>query len=188
MLVGHDLKYESRERLFRIGRPLFFGSRFGIDANDCRHIKRARKEIDDCVKQRLHAFVLKGGAGHHRNELQRDRLASKRRANLGVGDLFAREVLLSYLVVRIGKRFDHLVARGCRISLKVARYVDNVGFGALVLDVVENRSHRNQVDHAAELIFGSDRILDRNRIRAAAGRASSGSRDRSQRPGGPSYS
>ena len=68
----------------------------------------------------------------------------------------------------VDNTFRDAKVRGCGVGLELFRYLDDIRRRAFVLNVIENGAHRDQVDHPTELILGSDRILDRNRIRAQA--------------------
>ncbi|MBV6497108.1 MAG: hypothetical protein JFAIHJKO_02244 [Pyrinomonadaceae bacterium] len=93
VLVRHQLEDEARERSLCIGFAGLHFTALRVLTLDRRNIKRARKEVDNSIKKRLNAFILKGRAGNDRNKLEFERTFTKGLADLVFRDLFAFEVL-----------------------------------------------------------------------------------------------
>ena len=150
------------------------GPLFGIEPVDRRHVDRRRQVIDDRVEQRLHALVLERRAADHRHERRLRLLPSVctdvftrlRSAALisSSRDLFAVEVLLEELVVRLADLLDQLLAEVLRLLEHVGGNLADDVVGAHRLVLVGDRLHLDEVDHADELVLGADGQLDRDGI------------------------
>ncbi len=166
--VGHDLERQRGEGRVVGGGPLdrIALGRVGVHADDRRHIERRRQVVHDRVEQRLHALVLERGAAEHRHERRlvgAHRLGgglAERRLDLFVGDLLAVQVLLEDRVLFLAHLLDELLAvvRGLLGHLR-GNLADKV-VGAHGLVRVGDRLHPDEVDHADELVFRSDRQLN----------------------------
>ena len=78
---------------------------------DRRHVERRRQVVDDRVEQRLHALVLERRCRRAPGRASCASVALRmRRADLGLGDRLALEVLLHQRLVGVGDRLEQLLA------------------------------------------------------------------------------
>src|SRR5436190_2434390 len=174
--VGHDLEAERRERRVVLRRTVLdrLGPLVGVEPLDRRHVDRRRQVVDDRVEQKLHALVLERRAADDRHEgglrllpLGVDRgvdALAQRRLDLVLGHLFAVEVLLEDLVVRLADLLDQLLAEVLRVVEHVRRDVADDEVGAHRLVLVGHRLHANEVDDAEELVLAADRQVERDGV------------------------
>ena len=158
--IVHDLEGETGERRLVVWRALYLLVGVRHFAHQRRNIQRRRKIIDDCVQQRLHAFVLEGRAAHHRNEFE---------AGRALADAALEVVNARHLAIEIGyeKRFvlfhSHLDQVGMKFPgflKKADRNVYFVEFRAKLFVVPDKRPHRHEIDDTAEVRLGADRPSD----------------------------
>ena len=88
-------------------------------------------------------------------------------ADLLLGDLLALEELVRELVVGLGDGLDHRLAMLLRLGQQLGRDVHDLDVMAEVV-AVQDRLHRDEVDHALEVLLGADRDLDRHGVGAEA--------------------
>ena len=93
-----------------------------------------------------------------------DAALAQGRLQLVFGDGFAAEVLFEELVVRFADLLDQLLVVRLGLFQHVGRNVLHVVIGAHRLVLVDERFHADQVDDAAELVFGANRQLNRDGI------------------------
>src|SRR5712692_7308133 len=108
--VRHDLEGEGRERLVISGAAQYAFVVRRICAFDRRYIHRGRQVIDHGIKQRLDAFVLEGGTGEHRHDLQIQRRLANRLAHFFQRQRLFAQILVDHFVVMLGDELDHLFA------------------------------------------------------------------------------
>ena len=108
--IGHDLERQRRERLIVRRAPQFRVVSVKRRALDRRNIHRRRQIINDRVEQGLHAFVFERGTCDHRHQLQRNRRAAQRGAQLGRLQLVLLEILGENGVVVLRDVLDHFFA------------------------------------------------------------------------------
>src|SRR6266516_3278701 len=165
--VIHDLEGEHRQRLAVrwLAHDLIA---LAVDALDRRHVERRRQIVDDRIEQWLHAFVLEGGAGEHREERAGDHgLADQALEGRFVG-LFALEICSHGAVVELDRGLDHPLAVLLGLFEHVGRDLDVVILGTECLVVPNDTDHAHEVDYAFELALASNRKLDRHRLGAQA--------------------
>ena len=132
-----------------------------VHATDCGNVGRAGHEVDDCVKQLLHALVAVGSSADNRNQFVGDARLAERRLQLGNRDFLALEILLHQLVVGRSNRLHHLFA----VFLRLVQHIRGNRLHAHILTkvvVVNVRLHVHQVDDAAEGHVMTDRQLNRH--------------------------
>src|SRR5436853_6383104 len=77
--IGHDLEGQRRKRLAVISFAMKNLLRMiGIRTFGRENIVRRGQIVDDCIEQRLHAFVLESSSAENREELQIDHAAAQR--------------------------------------------------------------------------------------------------------------
>ncbi len=103
----------------------------------------------------------------HRDDLVGERPLAQRAAQLVGADRLALEELVRDVVVEVGDRLDHLLAPLGGDRLVLGRDVAHVDLVAEVV-AVGDRLHVDEVDHAAELVLGADRHLQRHGVDAQA--------------------
>ena len=131
--------------------------------------ERRRQKVDDGVEQRLHALVLEGRTAQHRQHAARDRRLAQRRLEALDRDLFAVEEHLEQLVVLLGDRLDQFAdATSSRSSRSSPSTSSSVSIVEPSIVGVDDLLHREEVDDALEIVFGADRHLNRNGVRAEA--------------------
>ena len=153
--VGDDLERQRGERLVdrRLAvEDLVLVVRLG--ALRRRDVERARQEVDDRVEHRLDALVLERRAAQDRHEVERQRAGAERDLDLGLGDVFAGEVLLHQVVVAGGDGLEQQLAVLVGLVFHVGRDLDLVPLGAELLVVPDEGLHLDQVDQADERLVG----------------------------------
>ena len=163
--VGHDLEGERREGGVQARLALGRLARLGIGAGHRRHVDRARQVVDDRVQQRLHALVLEGGAEQHRRDRVVERGGTDGGLQLVLLDRLLLEEGVQDVVVVVGDGLDQLVAVVLGLLLELVRHLALLPLLPQRVDVGD-RLHRDQVDVADELVLGSDRDLQGDRLRA----------------------
>ena len=126
------------------------------------YVGRGEQRVDR-VEQRSDADILEPRPAKHRRELARDGGRAQRRAQLIVFQHALVEILLEQRVVRFGHGLAQTRARrfGAFLLLGVERLLAGfaAGFG------IDERLHRQHVDHAVERELGTDRQGQRDRMR-----------------------
>ncbi len=140
-----------------------------VDAVDRRHVERAGQIVDDRVEQRLHAFVLEGGAAQHREEGAGDHGLADQLLEGGLVGHLAFEVGGGRVIVEFEGRFDHLIAVFLGLIEHVGGNVDVLVVGAERFIVPDHAFHANQIDDALEILLGTDRELDGDGLGAKPG-------------------
>src|SRR5690606_11548245 len=165
--VRRDLERERRER-----RLVFGGTgRFALvreGALDRRDILRRRQIIDDRIEHGLHALVLERAAAEHGHDLVAQTARTQAALDLLYREGLALEVLLEQLLVALGRSLDQLLAVLLRVGLELLGDVDLLEAHALGLLVPDDFLHLDQIDHAAELVLGADRELQKHRVAVQA--------------------
>src|SRR5690606_34822063 len=167
--VVHDLEREHGQWLVVIGVTLGLRFRLGIDALDGRNVDRRRQEIDDRVKQRLHALVLECRTAENGVELDRNRAFADQLADLVIRRDIAFEIGVHRIVVHFDGGFDELLAIFLGLRLHVSGNVDNIPGSPELVVMPEKSLHLDQVDDAFEVAFRADRKLHRDRHGAQSG-------------------
>ncbi len=164
--VRGDLERQSRERLVGTGLAredlLLVAHRVALDA---RHVQRGRQVRDDGVEHRLDALVLERRTTDHRVVLAGDRELADRALDLVLGELFTTEVLLQQRLVALGDGLEQLLA-------VLGGLIDEIGGdlleGRLRTDLdgaaPGDRLLGDQVDDAVEVVLGTDRQLQDERL------------------------
>ncbi|MNS70698.1 hypothetical protein D3C72_1040450 [compost metagenome] len=161
--VGHELECQRRELLAVVGlagHVLFVVVR----AVHRRNVQRRRHQFDHGVEHALHALVLERAAAQHRLDFAGDRARAQT-----VGDFLERQVtffkvLVHQLFRSFGRAFDHLLAPFLGQLDQLGGDFARFELHALRGFVPEDRLHQTQVDHALELVFGTDRNHDRHGV------------------------
>src|SRR5580765_3705428 len=164
MLVSHQLENKTRKRSFRIRRTAFNFVIFWIFTFNCGNVERAGKEINDGVKQRLHAFILKCRTGKYRDDLHRQGSLSQSDADLVLRNFLAFEVFHHQIVVDRGDSLDKFFAFSLSSIHKVRGNVENIVFGTLCFVIPNKGLHCDQIDDALEMLFEADRYLHRDSV------------------------
>ncbi len=166
--VGRNLKCERGKRLVvvSLARDRSVGLR--IDAGDRLGFQRRRQIIDHRVEQRLYALVLKGRTAEHRQHRAGDRRFAQRRLHAVDRQIFAFEEHLEKLVILLRNRFDELVTPLKRDFFEFALDVGLLGHRRTEVVDIDDALHGEEIDDAQEIVFGSDRYLNRHRARAQA--------------------
>jgi hypothetical protein len=118
------------------------------------------------VEQRLHAFVLEGGAAQHREERAGDHRFADQFLDRRLVRHLAFEIGGSRVVVEFARRLDHLVVVFLGLVDHVGGNVDVVVFGAERFIVPNHGLHAHEVDEPLEILLGTDRQLDGDRLGA----------------------
>ena len=113
-------------------------------------------------------WLLERGADERRHAAagERRRGAARRWISVG-GELAAGDPRRHQLVVELGDRLDHLLARAARAPARArAGSAPSVNVAPKLVVVPRARAHRDEIDHAAKLVAEAERQLDRDRRRA----------------------
>ena len=165
--VVHDLERKQRQRLLVVRQANDFVAVF-IDALDGGHVDRRRQIVHHRVEQRLHALVLEGRAAQHREERAgQHRLADHALQRRFIG-LLAVEVGGEHFVVEFDGGFQHLLAIFLGLLDHVLGNIDVLELGAERLVFPDHALHADEIDQALEVVLGTDRKLDRDRLGAEA--------------------
>lgn len=164
--VHRDLERQRREGL--VDRRLAADDLVFLAGHVTLHgldVQRRRQVVDDRVEHGLHALVLERAAAQHRVQLAVDRQLADRALDLVDRELLATEVLLQQCLVALGDGLEQLGAvllglvgevRGDVLDLVL---LTEGGLAAPHLGL-----HLDQVDDADEVVLGTDRQLDHQRL------------------------
>ena len=159
--IRGDLERQGAERLLGVGLAdfLLFGLR--IDTLHVVDVQGAGQVVDDGVKQGLHALVLERRAAHHGANAKVKRSLADLRDEFGFGDAVGVfHILLKQHFVVFDGPLDESGAVFRHHVFHVLGDFDFVEHGAVVLFFPSVRLIPQQVDHANELVFGTDGQLD----------------------------
>src|SRR5690554_3911355 len=131
---------------------------------DRRDVGRSRQVANNRVQHRLNTLVLERGATHGRNDLTRQSALTETLMNFILGQFTFLEVFVHQLFVSFSSGLHQLFAPLLALSAHFFGRLSQVKSRALVVFVPENRLHGDQVDHALEGVFLTDRQLQRNRV------------------------
>ena len=162
--VGHQLEGQGRE-LCLVGALAHRRPVVVVGAGNRRDVGRRRHEIDDGIEHALHALVLERAAAEHGMDLARDRARADAGDDLGFRELARFEVLVHHLFVGLGRGLDHLLAPLLGLGLELWRNFGVVELHALRRVVPVDRLHLDEIDDALEVLLGTDRNDDHDRVR-----------------------
>ena len=137
-----------------------------VVAGDRRHVERRGQVVDDGVEHRLDALVLQRRAAQDRDDLVAR--ACRRAARGGAGrrrPASPSRYLCAMSSSRSASDSTSFVAPALGLGDELVGDVADLDLVAQVV-AVGDRLHVDQVDHAAELVLGADRDLQRHGVRA----------------------
>uniref|UniRef100_A0A6J7PKK7 Unannotated protein n=1 Tax=freshwater metagenome TaxID=449393 RepID=A0A6J7PKK7_9ZZZZ len=149
--ICHDLEGERSERLVLVGLAGQNVVGVRLQTRRCRDVQRARHKRDDCVEHRLHTLVLERRATEHGHERERQSPLADAKDDLVLGELLIVEELLHEVVVFRRNKVEELGAVLIGLQHVVVGDVDDIERLTLVVLVVHDRLHANEVDHATEV-------------------------------------
>ena len=127
------------------------------------NIERVGQVIDNGVKESLHPFVLEGGTTSHGNDLVGDDGAAESAFHVLDRDRLFFEEHHAELLVDVAESGGEIVVSRIRDGLLLRSERTVFVGGAEFLSVrIHDGLFADNVDHAFELIFGTDR--DQNRV------------------------
>ena len=160
--VGHQLERQGREFLAVVGlagdRVLVF-----VHTADRRNVHGRRHELDDGIQHALHTLVLERGAAVHRLDFAGDGARADAQLDFVFGQVTFFEVLVHELFGGFSGGFDHLLAPLLGQFEQFRRNFTVVEQHALRSLVPDDGLHLDQVDHAGEVFFGTNRDHHGNR-------------------------
>ena len=127
-------------------------------------IERRGQIIDHRIQQRLDTFILECSSNHNRKQLQSNRRLAERLLQFIRGNCFAFQKFMENLVVVFGNGFHQLRMERLRLFLQLGGNLNRLVSRANRLIRPDHSLHRDQINHAAEFIFLSDRNLNRDRL------------------------
>ena len=139
-----------------------------IDALDGGNIDRRRQVVHDRVEQRLHTLVLERRAAQHRE---------KRAGQHGLADhalqrrfigFIAVEVSCEHFIVEFDGGLKQLLAIFLGLFDHIFGNIDILERSVELLVFPDHALHADEIDQALEVIFGTDRELDCDRLGAEA--------------------
>ena len=161
--VGSNFECQRRER-FAVGSGAgIFLPGLRIDALDTFNISRSRHIIDYCVQQGLNPFILIRRTTEYRIQFAFNSLFADSSFQFFVSDFFAFQIFHHQVVVTFGNSFHQNAAIFFSLLFHFGRDFHKFFVLAHIV-AVYNGLHTDQVNHALELIFASDRNLERNRV------------------------
>src|ERR1700761_9498115 len=122
----------------------------------------------DGVEQRLHALVLERRAAQHRIERTGQHGLTDQPLQRRLVWLLAVEIRSHSVVVELDGGLDHLLAIFLGLIDQVRRNVDIVEFRTEGFIVPDDALHEHEIDETLEIVLGTDRKLDRDRLGAEA--------------------
>ena len=140
---------------------LFSGIR--IYTLDRRYIQRRRHIIYNGIQQLLYALVLIRSSAYNRNHGVGNGRLSDASLDFVDGDFFACEILFHQCIILLSNVFHQGFPILSSLFLHILRNFFYTDIFSKVI-VVYISLHFNQVDYALELIFSTDRQLNRNSI------------------------
>src|SRR6185295_7501378 len=160
--ISHDLERQ-RGKWLVIGRlTCDYLAIVGIHAFDLAGIEWRRQIIHDRIEQRLHTFIFESRADDDRKYFQSDRRFAQGCPQFGGGNGLAFEELVQHLIVILGDGFNQLGVECFRFLLQLGRNLPGDVLGAYGVVLPDDRLHLDEIDYTLELIFLSDRNLNRD--------------------------
>ena len=133
-----------------------------VDPDLSVDVHRSRQVVGHGVEQSLDTFVLKGGPTGDRDDQVGDHRAAQRFLHVFHRDGLLFEEHHAEFFIDVAKGGGEIIVSGVGDETLVFREVDRlVGRAELVVVRIDNGFLGNHVDHALELIFGTDRDQDR---------------------------
>src|SRR5216683_613566 len=181
--VIDDFEGQSREGLVVRALALADGLAVRVDRLDRRHVGRGRHVIDDRVEYLLHSLVfVRRTAQHHGERGVHGSLTQCAAQHVGRRNGPVREEGLHGLIVLFEAGIDQFgavlediaqklaIARRGDVQLvgEVGGHLEALPLSVLVVRVPDQGLHLDQIDHALEIFFRSDRNLHGQRARAQA--------------------
>ncbi len=165
--IGHDLENQGRKRLAVISMTLNVDLRI-VDINtlDGRHVDRRREISAHSIQQILHALVLEGRSTDDRKYLLGESRLTDTGNQFRFRDGLTFDEFLEEHVIRFGNGFDQRITILLGLLQQILGDIDIVVLGAECLITPDTSLHPDQVHNAFELVFRTDRQLDRHRTRA----------------------
>src|SRR5690606_24771247 len=162
--VGGDLERQRGERSVVGGDALvdLLGV-VRIGALDRRNLGRSRQIVDHGVKHEGHALVLERGTAHRRDDFTGDGALTQTGLDLLDGQVALFQVLVHQLFVGLGGCLDHVGAEFLGLGLQLGRDGLVARRHAHVGVIPVDGLHGHQVDLTLEVLFGTDRQLQRHR-------------------------
>ena len=161
--VGHDLEREPGERRVVLRRSLLDFAVL-IGALDGGNVDRRRHVVEHRVEHRLHALVLEGRAAQHREDFPVYGPQAQALLDVLDGEIALLEVLVHELFGRFRGGLHHLLAPLLRLFRHVGGDVLRLVLHALRAVVPVDRLHPDEIDDALELVLGTDRQLNGDRV------------------------
>lgn len=104
--VSHDFECESCKRFFITGRAFIFFTGFRVNAFDVRNVGRSRHECNNCIKQRLNAFVFIRRTTANRSHFAGNGLFADACHDFFFGEFFAFKIFHHQVVIAFSNCFD----------------------------------------------------------------------------------
>ena len=165
--VVHNFEGQRRERhsiLCTPGNISRFSFIAGFKAHIIDDIHRRWQIVDHSVKQWLHAFVLECRSAKNWNELNGQCTSPDQTPqSWNVRLVTVHQILFHLIVVHFDSDFDHL---GAPLVCLLFQTVTNWAFLPACAKVLAGPNplfHGNQIDHAFQLVLGTNRNLYRTR-------------------------
>ena len=160
--VCHDLKYESRERLFIRRVSYYFVSVF-INTLDCRDVCWSRHKLDDCIKEFLNTFVSVCSTAAYRNSCTLTCSFSQNCFHCIDRRFFTLKVFHHKVIVQL----TDFLYEFCVIKLSfILHLFRNICYSDVftLLIIVDVGLHLEQIDDSFEFVFFSDWKLKTNSV------------------------
>ena len=163
--VSSNLECECGKRLGIVGLTCCRLVVARVCTFDNRCIHRRRQVRTYGVEHRLYTFILERRTAYNGEDMHAYATLADSGADLVLGDSGRiREILLHQHVVELGTCLQHLVTPLLSLGYEVGRNILNGVFCTHRLVVPEDSFHLDQINHALEGLFCSDRNLDRARL------------------------
>ena len=152
-MFRQDLKHQGNQGCLVRG-----GNRLGITCFRIhpfyrRNIQRARKKINNAVKERLNTLVFQGSPTEHRNQLQINScFADTGHKHLGRHRRI-RHIGLHNLIIKLCNGFNHSVPVSCGRIFHVFRNVRDLKRGTQGFVFPDQLFHIQQINHPLERLF-----------------------------------
>ncbi len=163
MRIGQDFKSERSKWFVRTGSArnllLFI---IQVRANDRWNIEWRWEEIENCVEEWLHPFILKCCATDHRNPGHLDTHLAQSLKYLFTREFLAGEIFLDQALIVFCRHLDEICPCSICFVPHISRNIFFVKFRSERLLVIDDSLHFYEIDNASEIVLDTNRELNRN--------------------------
>jgi len=164
--ISRNFKCQSRKWRFIISRSLHNSLTIIQGAFNGLHLCRRGQELDHSIQYCLYTLILEGRAAHNGDDFVRQSANADALFDLLLCELAFLEVLGHQLFVRFRSCLHHVLSHFGHFVFEVRWDIGVVESHAHIVFVPDDRLLLDQVDHALEVLFRTNRHLNRHRVTA----------------------